>query len=443
MVKNEESARSRRLALGAAGAALACAVGLMWFVVFRESARMNLALEYEAYRASSALLDEYRRDGTISPGQDQRITGFGLYDSSGGEIVRYGSAPDTMETPVELLSGRTQDSRGMLPASVIVDRSPGDDSITLMRYAGLQNMQRAIGRGRMGMEGAGPGAGFLLWIRYSAGAYLKERAPLFLTAALVTIGFAALFFALARLFRHNDELKARELQNRELVQLGEAARTLVHEIKNPLGIMRIQTARLRRIPGQEGVKAPADILDGEIGRLSLLADRIREFLRAGPAHPVDLDLVPFLKKFAERYGAHAEAGITVLTELPRNGSALVRADEDRLVSALDDLMKNALEAVERRKEASTPGWISLGLFYDSGQWKISVRDSGEGIGEEIRSRIFEPFFTTKEKGSGIGLSLSRRLVESFGGSLELARGKPGEGAEFVLTLPGSPESAAN
>ena len=70
------------------------------------------------------------------------------------------------------------------------------------------------------------------------------------------------------------------------------------------------------------------------------------------------------------------------------------------------------------------------------QVKISIRDTGQGMPEEVRKRIFEPFFTTKDvgEGTGLGLSISYNIIEQHGGQIEV-QSTPNQGADFVLTLP--------
>lgn len=68
---------------------------------------------------------------------------------------------------------------------------------------------------------------------------------------------------------------------------------------------------------------------------------------------------------------------------------------------------------------------------------IGVRDSGPGISRETQSRIFEPFFTTKGQGTGLGLAIALGVARAHGGTIDLVS-EPGEGAEFVLTLPVAP-----
>jgi signal transduction histidine kinase len=63
-----------------------------------------------------------------------------------------------------------------------------------------------------------------------------------------------------------------------------------------------------------------------------------------------------------------------------------------------------------------------------------VRDNGPGIPDELQEQVFRPFFTSKETGTGLGLALTRKVVEAHGGEIEL-NSVPGDGAEFVITLP--------
>lgn len=103
------------------------------------------------------------------------------------------------------------------------------------------------------------------------------------------------------------------------------------------------------------------------------------------------------------------------------------ADTDQLEQALINLVGNAVDAV-----TSTGGGVSIGWHLGLGVVELSVED--EGIGLAGTANLFVPFYTTKPGGSGIGLVLSRQVVESHGGSLELAN-RPGGGCLARVRLP--------
>jgi signal transduction histidine kinase len=146
----------------------------------------------------------------------------------------------------------------------------------------------------------------------------------------------------------------------------------------------------------------------------------------------------------------AESGIDFVREIDPGESAYARADEEKLVIALDNIVQNAMEAVQRKPDGERI--VCLRIFRKEGCWIISVADSGDGIPSEARQRIFDPFFSTKEKGSGIGLALAKRFVESFGGALALETtprdttsripGRDGSESFAQSPLKGSPKSAA-
>ncbi len=68
---------------------------------------------------------------------------------------------------------------------------------------------------------------------------------------------------------------------------------------------------------------------------------------------------------------------------------------------------------------------------------IAVRENGNGIPQKVVDKIFQPFFTTKPtgQGTGLGLSLSYDIIKAHGGEIKVET-KEGEGAEFIIQLPG-------
>lgn len=424
-------------------------IGLVWAMVLRENATRKLYLQFEAYRASTALLEAYRDEGSASL-IGGPVLGFGIYDGTGAPLIAQGSAPARLEEaargPIEFrpgpsgkstellrtLGAELQGLRGMMGQSMTGPGMMGQG------FGGGENLRgRRLRQNESSNpeNSAPPEAEFpllarlprVLWLEYDS-ASSSSGPLLFLGASLISLALLALYVLLLFLYRKNTELRETESRSRELIQLGEAARTLVHEIKNPLGIIRVQAAGLRRrADDSAAVGRAAEIIEEEVLRLASLADRIREFLKGGQGEFQTLELGSFLESFADRYRSEASQTAARVLLVSPDAVARVRADPELLSRALDNLVRNALEA-------EPTGAVELGLAGRGRMWEIEVADRGPGITPENEARLFEPFFTTKQKGSGIGLALARRIAEGAGGSLTYRR-RPGGGALFTLALP--------
>jgi len=446
--------RGSRGLLAASLLALCLVVALVWVMVIGEGKARRLSLQFDIYRVSADLAEAWLND-PVSFEIQGPILGFAIYDAAGEASIALGSAPRHYD--------------GGQDSGIRLTAGPSGNSLLLTRPLAMTGL-RGLGQRRLGMMGgapfpepppgqgpapAGPGPGGplalgegrwmmggarTLWLEYAQDGNLLQRAFLYLGGATLTLVLLAIYVAILVLYRKNAELREGEARNRELAELGEAARTLVHEIKNPLGIIGIQAATLRK---REGAESPAGrtalLIEDEVRRLARMADRIREFLKAGPGEAVELELGAFLLAFAERYAAGpaldpgGSVGPRLLIEgLPPvraegPGPLRVKVDPDRLGLALDNLVRNAWEA-------DPAGRVELSLA-DRGRFaRISVGDRGGGVAAEARGRLFEPFFTTKERGSGIGLALARSIARGAGGEL-LYQERPGGGALFVLELP--------
>jgi two-component system NtrC family sensor kinase len=102
----------------------------------------------------------------------------------------------------------------------------------------------------------------------------------------------------------------------------------------------------------------------------------------------------------------------------------------RLHQVLMNLISNAVDAI------AGEGAITIATSQDPEFFLISVRDTGAGIPEAIRSKIFDPFFTTKPvgQGTGLGLAISYGIIQDHGGSIEV-QSELGVGTEFIVKIP--------
>jgi len=235
----------------------------------------------------------------------------------------------------------------------------------------------------------------------------------------------ALVLYIRFLYIRNREYRERIEAQKNLVILGTAAGTLAHEIKNPLSSIRIQTGLLEKLYPENGRNEVA-IINEEVDRLSALSSRIGDYLRDSKGNPVPLDLRALLTETGIRL-----CGRNITEE---GKEVLVSADKDRLRSAFENLIRNALESggpPENIDVSITPAVKNGGK---SGRVTVCVLDRGKGIAKEDMGRLFDLFFTRKSMGSGIGLSICKRFVEAAGGSIRLENREEG-GAAARVVLP--------
>ncbi len=116
-------------------------------------------------------------------------------------------------------------------------------------------------------------------------------------------------------------------------------------------------------------------------------------------------------------------------------AAYIIADRARLAQVLTNLLHNAA------KFTPAGGWIELSGAVEDGQAVLRVRESGQGIPEELLPHIFdyfvqeEPRSEAHRRGLGVGLALARQLVESQGGTIKASSAGKGKGSEFTIRLP--------
>ncbi len=95
-----------------------------------------------------------------------------------------------------------------------------------------------------------------------------------------------------------------------------------------------------------------------------------------------------------------------------------------------NILSNAIQAIPAE------GKIFIKTWHDQNNVKISIKDTGAGMTDEVRKKIFDPFFTTKDvgKGTGLGLSISFGIIQKHNGDIEVFS-KPGDGTEFIIRIP--------
>ncbi|MFW2829166.1 response regulator [Sphingomonas sp. ID0503] len=201
-----------------------------------------------------------------------------------------------------------------------------------------------------------------------------------------------------------------------------------HDFNNLLTVIRGSAELLERGAGdpEQHLAAIMDTAD----EAALLTSRLLAFARRLPLRPRAFALRAVLETLRDE----VPDGITVRIMCARDLKP-VMVDPDQLLNVLRSAVENAAEAMP---EGGVLTFAAVNQTAPNGvpQIKLSIADTGVGMGVDVREQAFEPFFTTKPLGQGPGLGLSQiyGFAVQSGGTTELDSA-PGRGTTLVLTLP--------
>lgn len=219
---------------------------------------------------------------------------------------------------------------------------------------------------------------------------------------------------------------------------GELAAALAHELNQPLGaITTFGEACLqlldRAAPDRERLRGNIEQIVHQAQRAGHTIRELRAFLTKGGSERTPIDLNALTRVAADLIAAEArQRGVHLRLELDEVVPPVLAASV-HIEHVLVNLLQNAIEAIHAA--GMTDGSITLATRADGdGRVRLSVCDTGPGIGGEAAQRIFEPFYTSKADGLGMGLAISRSIVEAHGGKLWLET-DAGRGTTFHFTLP--------
>jgi signal transduction histidine kinase len=216
-----------------------------------------------------------------------------------------------------------------------------------------------------------------------------------------------------------------------LAALGEAASLIAHEVKNSLNGLG---AALSLIGLGGDANLAARTMRGQIDRLRHLATSLLAFGKPQSPRRIATDLRQVLREASEVLRDLPEAEDVTVT-IADGPSTLVACDPLLLATALDNLLRNAIEAGAAAKDTgrvATP-WVRAEIAVGKTRVDITVEDNAGGLDDDQQARLFEPFVTTKPKGIGLGLAMALRAVRDQGG--ELGYQRTAEGSRFTLRLP--------
>ncbi len=227
----------------------------------------------------------------------------------------------------------------------------------------------------------------------------------------------------------NARLAQEMVQNERLSAVGKMASVIIHDIKNPMGTLRVYAQVMKKKSGNEEAAKLADEMIRQVDRFVNMAQEILDFTRGVSASNFQLldfgqvmnDVLSFIEKDLEKNN------VKLIKQTHFSGQ--LRFDQDKLTRVFYNIASNARDAMPNG------GTLTVTTQQDGNYVRIEFKDTGIGMPEEVRKRIFEPFVTYgKKHGTGLGMSIVKKIIDDHKGTIEI-ESVEGKGTTIIIKLP--------
>lgn len=228
-----------------------------------------------------------------------------------------------------------------------------------------------------------------------------------------------------------------------LAAVGSAAAQLAHEIKNPLGSIRLGVEMLRQYTTDPEADKTISLVERGIHHLNKLVVDVTQFSRPRQLEVGETDLHDVINTSVELVADRVRDKATPI-KTSFDGEIHGTWDKEQLREVFVNLLANAIDASETNSPVeisaelitanSAPRKVDATPTIQRDHAVIVITDHGLGMDSKVQAHLFEPFFTTKKRGTGLGLSIVRQIVDLHGGTIEVQSEK-GQGTTFRIELP--------
>lgn len=214
----------------------------------------------------------------------------------------------------------------------------------------------------------------------------------------------------------------------KLTIAGKIARTLAHEVRNPLTNINLSAEQLEESIEDENLKIYLEIIKRNSKRINDLVTELLDNSRPAELKPAPVSVRAIFQNVLELCKDRVKLKNIKVESFLDLKDEMILVDESKLTIAFLNIVINAIEAVQ-----SNSGVIKITARVEDKKCIISIEDNGCGIPAEYLSRIFEPYFTSKHNGMGLGLAATKNIIETHNGKIDI-KTNPDNGTTFFIEL---------
>ncbi|HEU4507505.1 MAG TPA: ATP-binding protein [Pyrinomonadaceae bacterium] len=228
-------------------------------------------------------------------------------------------------------------------------------------------------------------------------------------------------------------------RSESLAAVGQATAQVAHEIRNPLGSIRLGVSMLRDSVNDPDALNTIELVERGIKHLNKLVVDVTQYSRQKELERSEVELHESLERSIDLVTEKIREKNATVERFFAGGPIVGQWDPYQLRQVFVNVIANAVDASQENSAVFISTELLPAETNGDGQppknyARITIADQGKGMDRATRDRIFEPFFSTKKRGTGLGLAIVKQIVEQHGGRISVDS-EPGNGSKFRIDLP--------